>query len=342
MVAKKLQLILAMDSHALSANNIPPDSVILGKSAAMSQLERRLARVLAANLPILLEGESGAGKNTFSKFIYKHSRVNGGRYVRVDCACWGELIGFESGAMEMTDVEEYSRPNHKGVGVGMLFLDEVNELSAKAQLHLLRLLRSTEDHDNKTTHQLAKARIVSASSRKLRHLVLERTFRRDLFHRIAVVPLEIPPLRDRADDLLPIASYLLARHAEVLGIPARPFPKKLIERMHYYAWPGNIRELENFICRYVILGPDKQVVSMLGGQGESLQNNELDPGDDPLHEITKRTVADVERRMMARALSLHDGNLRRAAETLGISYRTLINKMDQAGLPRPRHSPRTQ
>jgi two-component system response regulator AtoC len=154
-----------------------------------------------------------------------------------------------------------------------------------------------------------------------------------------VVTLEVPPLRNRLDDLLIIGNYLRCHYSDKFALPDKPFPKRLVERMHYYAWPGNIREFEGFICRYVILGSDDRVLRGLNSNNDGgPANGMLRPGDVLLKEVAKRTLAEVEREMIVKALDLHDSNLKKAANTLGISYRTLINKMDQAGLPRVHHS----
>ncbi len=181
--------------------------------------------------------------------------------------------------------------------------------------------------------------LIGATARNLRQEVNENRFRRDLFYQLAVVTLDVPPLRKRPDDLLIIANYLRQRYSGSFRLPDRPFPDKLIERMHHHGWPGNIRELENFVCRYVVLGPGDTVLRELNGTTENaVVPGMITPGETLLREATKRTVADVEREMIVKALGVHNGSLKRAAHTLGISYRTLINKMDQAGLPRRRNA----
>lgn len=334
------------------ANNqltdLPPHSVIFGKSAPMAGLESKVRRILGASFPILLQGESGTGKSVLSKFIHNHSDDIVGPYLRVNCASnSGTLLEFPA----CTLVESQNKPNgHISSAppdfsyIGTLFLNEVEELSTKSQLHLLHSLLERQDcGDNHQLHPWAKARIISATARNLRQEVNENKFRRDLFYRLAVVTLEVPPLRNRLDDLLTIANYLRRRYSESFGFPDRPFPEMLIERMHYYGWPGNIRELENFVCRYVILGPEERLLREFDGSGESAAApNMIALGEPLLKEVSKRTLATVEREMITKALELHNGSLKSAARTLGISYRTLINKMDQAGLPRARHAARSR
>ncbi|HEY5174444.1 MAG TPA: sigma 54-interacting transcriptional regulator, partial [Terriglobales bacterium] len=224
--------------------------------------------------------------------------------------------------------------------VGTLFLDEVGELSPQLQLKLLHLLHEGEpDESDGQPTPGARPRIVCATTRNLRREANEGRFRQELFYRLAVVTLEVPALRNRLDDLLIIANYLRRYYSDRFGLPDGPFPKRLVERMHYYEWPGNIREFESFICRYLILGSDDRVLRGLGSNNDSAPAyGMIRPGDALLKEVTRRTLAEVERGMIVKALDLHQSNLKKAANTLGISYRTLINKMDQAGLPRVHHS----
>lgn len=335
-----------MDSNLLTG--LPPDSVIFGKSVLMLDLKAKLRRILGTNLPILLQGESGTGKHVLSKFIHRYSESIVGPYLGVDCASNSDTL-LES--LRSTLVEADTKPTGGILSaqpdlsfLGTLFLDEVGELSPKSQLHLLKsFLECQGSGGDGQSNPWARARIIGATARNLRQEVNEKRFRADLFYRLAVVTLEVPPLRNRLDDLLIIANYLRLHYSKNFGLAERPFPNKLIERMHYHGWPGNIRELENFVCRYVILGPEERLLRELNGSSESAAvPGMITPGETLLREVTKRTTASVEREMIVKALALHNGSLRRAAQTLGVSYRTLMNKMDQAGLPRVRHAKRSR
>jgi len=328
------------------ANNrvtgLPPDAVIFGKSSPMLKLEGRIRRLLGTNLPIVLQGESGTGKSILSKFIHNNSVRITGSYFRVNCADEGTL--FEP--MTSTTVEE-ANPNCDSLpvpqidlsGIGTLFLDEVGELLPKQQMQLLQLLPDQQDFgDWGRPNPWAKTRIIGATGRNLRQEVKDKRFRRDLLYRLAVVILEVPPLRDRLDDLVMIANYLRQRYSETFGLLERPFPEKLIERMRSYGWPDNIRELENFVCHYVVLGHDERALLELIGSGVgALAADAVTPGETQLREVSRRARVTVEREMIVKALNLNKGSLKRAACALGISYRTLINKMDQVGLPRVRY-----
>ena len=309
----------------------------------MRELEVKIKRVLGTNLPVLLQGENGTGKGLFAKLIHSRSDNALGPYVSVSCA------GFPSSLVGIAGEDNVNNDAFSMQAAfsstGTLFLDEVGELSYQGQARLLHSLFERQDTGNSgQSNGGVTARIISSTSHNLRQEVNEKKFRRDLFYRLAVVTLEVPALRNRLSDLLIIANYLRLHYCENFGFPDRPFPKKLVERMHYYTWPGNLRELENFVCRYVILGPDERVLTELTfNRGSAAVPGIVTPGETLIGEtllkdVTKQALADVEREMIVRALQLHNGNLKRAASMLGISYRTLTNKMDQAGLPRTRHA----
>ena len=328
----------AKDNGYLS--NLPPDSVLFGKSVLMRELEVKVKRVLGTNLPVLLQGENGTGKGLFAKLIHSRSDNVLGPYVRVSCA------GLPSTLVEIAGEDNVSSDAFSMraafSSTGTLYLDEVGELSYQGQARLLHSLFERQDTGSSgQSNGGVRARIISSTTHNLRQEVNEKKFRRDLFYRLAVVTLEVPALRSRLDDLLIIANYLRQRYCENFGFPDRPFPKKLIERMHYYTWPGNLRELENFVCRYVVFGPDERV--LIFNRGSAAVPGIATPGETLIGETllkdaTKRALADVEREMIVKALELHNGDLKRAASILGVSYRTLMNKMDLAGLPRTRHA----
>lgn len=347
-LANQLQVVgilveqVIMDNYRFT--DLPPDSVLFGRSTVMSELRGRLVRICSTNLPILLHGESGVGKALLSRFIHNHAIGIVGFYTRVDCAnSSGTLLEsdpfpFVVNEHPYTSTIEPGSP--EPAPVGTLFLDEVGELSPQLQLKLLHSLHEGEPTAGDSRPNLGtKARIICATTRNLRQEANEGRFRQELFYRLAVVTLEVPPLRNRLDDLLIIANYLRLYYSEKFGLPGKPFPKRLVERMHYYEWPGNIREFESFICRYVILGSDDRVLRGLSSNNDGVPAyGMIRPGDALLKEVTRRTLAEVEREMIVTALDFHHSNLKKAANTLGISYRTLINKMDQAGLPRVHHS----
>lgn len=258
-----------LTAHCMAASNqlvgnkgfrdFPPDSVLFGKSEVMQKLRSKLLRVCSTTVPVLLQGEVGVGKSVLSCFIHSHSASALGPYVSINCAALG---GWASDA-------DAFLPLHGALGVfhvqgddasatfrgGTLFLEQVSELTPQLQVQLACSLTESDDCTTRKRHDVReKLRIVSSSTRNLRHDVRLGHFRRDLFHRLVVVAIDVPPLRDHLEDLPRIAEYLRLHHSAQLAVTDPPFSQELLSRMLAYRWPGNIRELENVICRYVVLG----------------------------------------------------------------------------------------
>lgn len=236
------------------SDELPSESVIFGASKVMLELRHQLTRVAVTNWPILLRGESGVGKNLLSRYIHSCLRVNCGPYFRYSCPL------MSSTAMDsLLRAIPAERRSHDGDcsedasgTVSTLFLDEIGKLAPELQVRLLHRLSEMDGLD-----QGARLRTICSTTGNLRRAVKLGEFRKDLFYRLAVFTFEIPPLRSRSCDLLVIANYLLEYYSRSSGVPAPPFPGTLIERMHGYEWPGNIRELKSFVCRYVVSGSTK-------------------------------------------------------------------------------------
>ena len=329
-------------------DGLPPESVIFGSTDVMLELRRKVQRVSTTNLPILLRGESGVGKNLLSRYIHNNSSGAAGAYMRLNCTIMSSslLDSLLSNARDgdMDYQQERCVEDSGSSPVTTLFLDEVADLAPKLHGELLDLL-SDQDEFGTSAHagRGSSPRIVCATTRNLRQETSSGKFRQELLYRLMVVTFEIPPLRSRLYDLLTIADYLRQCYSHTLGVPARPFSSVLLERMHHYEWPGNIRELESFVCRYLILGSEEYpVVALRPSHSTAEFYNLLQPGDALLNEVSGRTLAAIERAMIIKALDHHHGNLRKAAAALGVSYRTLMNKIDRAGLPRVRHTQRSR
>jgi DNA-binding NtrC family response regulator len=314
----------------------------------MRELQKKLGRICATNVPVILLGESGVGKNVLSRFIHDHSKGMNGAYVRVNCANPSlsslelERLSFMEAQAKFSSTSLPRTP--EGSPIGTWFFDEVGELSLALQTHVSYSLEEQPyGLEPEPWGRTEPSRLVSSSHRNLRKEVTEGKFRPDLFHRLAVVTLEVPPLRKRPADLLILADYLRSRYATRFGVAEEPFPKKLVERMHYYDWPGNIRELENFVCRFVIFASEEQVLRGLNSRHDNgIAYEMIRPGYAPLKDAIQRRVEELEREMITQALDNHNGNIRKAAHYLGVGYRTLMNKMDAAGLPRTRHLPKAR
>src|SRR5712675_3334455 len=247
---------------------MPPDSVVFGSTEAMRALRERLAKIAGANVPVLIHGESGTGKDIIARMIHTASPWKTGPWVKVNCPAIpgtlleSELFGYEKGAftgaygMKPGRVEMAHR--------GTLFLDEISELDLALQSKLLQLLQDGQfcrigaQEDKKV-----EVRVVCATNRKLEQEIENGTFRSDLFYRINVVNLHLPPLRERAADIPELVNYFLEYHNHKYNCRAKPLSGELMATLKEYRWPGNIRELENLVKRYVILGNEEVIASDL-------------------------------------------------------------------------------
>lgn len=233
---------------------LPPENVLFGASAAMQQLRCKLSRVCTASVPILLQGEIGVGKGSLSRFIHQRWFAGQGHYARLSCASVDKLWGpFAFCAVLNCSVPLNGCSGHFE-RLATLFLDEINELPVKLQQLLANLLVEHSEDRNRHSDRGPMC-IVSSSTRDLRREIKEGHFRRDLLQQLAVVTIDVPPLRDRTEDLPQICEYLRRRCCRASGVPDRPFPPDLFERMLHHRWPGNFSELESFISRFVALGP---------------------------------------------------------------------------------------
>src|ERR1039457_4112206 len=252
---------------------MPPDAIVFGRTEAMLSVRDRLTKLASANVPVLIQGESGTGKDIIARMIHAASPWRSGPWVKVNCPAIpgtlleSELFGYEKGAftgaygMKPGRVEMAHR--------GTLFLDEISELDMSLQSKLLQLLQDGQfcrigaQEDKKV-----EVRVVCATNRKLEQEIENGTFRSDLFYRINVVNLHLPPLRERSGDIETLVHYFLEFYNRKYNCRARALSLDLMGVLQKYHWPGNIRELENLIKRYVILGSEEVISNDLVARHE--------------------------------------------------------------------------
>jgi two-component system response regulator AtoC len=325
---------------------IPPEAVVFGRTEAMQAVRDRLTRLAAANVPVLIQGESGTGKDIIARMIHMASPWKSGPWVKVNCPAIpgtlleSELFGYEKGAFTGAYGTKPGRVEmaHRGT----LFLDEISELDLALQSKLLQLLQDGQfcrigaQEDKKV-----EVRVVCATNRKLEQEIDNGTFRADLFYRINVVNLHLPPLRERAVDIADLASYFLDYYNRKYNCRAKPLSGELMGILSKYHWPGNVRELENLIKRYVILGNEEVISSDLAPRGQDFFNAEIPlDGQISLKKLTRQAVRELERKVILKVLQTHHWNRKQAAKALSISYRALLYKIRDAGLPSNRASKR--
>jgi two-component system response regulator AtoC len=330
---------LSVNALAQSLGELPPDQIIFGNSDIMQAVRSRLGKVAAANVPVLITGESGTGKDIIARLIHGLSPWKVGPYVKVNCPAIpgtlleSELFGYEKGAFTGAFGSKPGRVElaHRGT----LFLDEISELDMSLQSKLLQLLQDGQfcrigaQEDKKV-----EVRVVCATNRNLEAEIEAGTFRQDLYYRINVVNIRMPALRERRGDIENLAAYFLEYYNRKFNCKARPLSSETLAVLRKYHWPGNIRELENLIKRYVILGHEDVITSDLVAREPDYFNSEISlDGPISLKKMTRQCVRELERKVILKVLQHHHWNRKQAARTLSISYRALLYKIRDAGLP---------
>ena len=319
---------------------------IVGEHPAMKDASQMTQRVAATDSTVLLLGESGTGKELFARAIHHLSPRAEHPFVALNCAAIpeglveNELFGHERGAYTGAGARKIGKLElaHRGT----LFLDEIGDLPLAIQSKLLRVLEEKKFERVGGTQEIeVSVRILTATNKDLRTAVADKTFREDLFFRISAVPITIPPLRDRGDDVLLLAEHFLERFRREFRKPALKFSSATRARLLTYPWPGNVRELQNAVERAAILtnGPtiDASGLQLPSARptAEELPGGMLEEQflwEGPLDEVSQRAVAHVERFKIQNALQESKWNKTRAAERLGVSYKTLLNKIRSLGL----------
>jgi DNA-binding NtrC family response regulator len=319
---------------------------IVGEDPSMKDASQITQRVAATDSVVLLLGESGTGKELFARAIHHLSPRADAPFVALNCAAIpeglveNELFGHERGAYTGAGARKIGKLEfaHRGT----LFLDEIGELPLAIQSKLLRVLEEKRfERVGGTQAVEVNVRILTATNKDLQAAVAEKMFREDLYFRISTVPITIPPLRDRGDDVLLLAEHFLERFRREFRKPALQLTEDAKARLRTYSWPGNVRELQNAIERAAILTSGSDVAAKaLQLPAARPTAAELPDGmiaqeflwEGPLEEVSQRAVAHVERFKIQNALRESKWNKTRAAEKLGVSYKTLLHKIRSLGL----------
>ena len=321
--------------------NLPPEEVIFGTSPAMRAIRNKVEKAANANIPVLLQGQSGTGKEIIARLIHGRSPWGNGPFVKVNCPAIpgtlieSELFGYEKGAFTGAYGTKPGRVElaHRGT----LFLDEIAELDPAIQAKLLQLLQDGQFcRIGAQGERQVEVRVVCATNRQLQQAIKSGTFRQDLFYRINVVTIELPPLQERSGDIPMLLNYFLEKYSKQYNSPVRTLSDGLWEVLREYRWPGNIRELENLAKRYVILGPEEAIGHILKDADQddpALEGSEIPPkGGIQLKKLTRQAVKQLERKIILRMLEVNAWNRKASAHALRISYPTLLYKMKEAGL----------
>lgn len=320
--------------------DLPPDSVIFGSSEAMRETRKKLEKMASVNVPILLQGQSGTGKEIMARYIHERSPWGTGGFVKVNCPAIpdtlfeSELFGYQRGAFTGAYSSKPGRVEmaHRGT----LFLDEIAELEPGMQAKLLQLLQDGQfTRIGAQETRRVDVRVICATNRNLEREIQEGSFRQDLFFRINVVAVEVPSLKERKEDIPLLVDYFLDRYSRQFRRPMSRPSKRMMNAFETYHWPGNIRQLENLIKRFLILGQEEAVLSGMLSREESSDEVELEIPSKPvsLKELTRQAVRTLEKRVILNMLEANHWNRRVVSRALGISYAALLYKMRQAGVP---------
>jgi len=310
---------------------------LVGQSALMREVFKAIGRAAATDVPVLIVGESGTGKELVADALHRHSNRADGPFIRVNCGALpeglveSELFGHERGAFTGADRQKPGR--FERADGGTIFLDEVGELPQSAQAKILRVLQQRQFERVGGTETLrTDARVISATHRDLSKEVAAGRFREDLFYRLNVARIVIPPLRDRPEDIPVLADHILRRVEQRHGWGELSLSPEALLAIQERSWPGNVRQLENALARAVIAARGRTILP------EHLDADELaDPAIPPAGDSTeslplRALLAEVERRAIQRALLASGGNRTKTAERLGISRRQLFDKIREYDL----------
>ena len=319
-------------------DSVPPDHVLFGRSATMAGVRLKALKICRTNVPVLLCGEGGTGKEALARWIHANSGYSTGEFVKVSCAAIpgalleSELFGYEQGAFTGAHTCKPGRVEtaHRGT----LFLDEIAELDPYLQSKLLQFLQDgTFSRIGDHTERRIDARLICATNRDLDRETAAGRFRQDLFYRIHGFRLTVPTLRERREDIPALAEYFRAHFEKQFGTKTDAFPPEMLQYLQNLNWPGNLRELSNGVARYVLIGPEAAIhqehsaktskaLRLAGGNGTPLT----------LKHLAKEAIRELERNVILEALRANHWNRRKTAQALKISYRALIYKIHDAGL----------
>jgi two-component system, NtrC family, response regulator AtoC len=338
---------LSWNSNISESKNIP-ETVILGLTAAMQGVVNRVRKVGPTEIPVLIRGESGTGKEVIARLLHQYSRVRNGPFVKLNCAAIpntlleSELFGYERGAF--TGAHGTKPGRVEAANGGTLLLDEIGDMDPSLQSKLLHLLQDgSYCRIGGREDRYAQVRVICATNVDLEAAMDSQSFRRDLFYRIGVVTISLPPLRERKADIPLLANYFLKNLSERFGKEIKPLSDNMFTLMSEYDWPGNIRELQNWVARYIILGLEDVLLQELERRTNSTAKIEDPPvqesaahsdqdDDHDLKRSSRKAAQERERELIQRTLEANQWNRRKTAQQLHISYRALLYKMQDAGV----------
>ncbi|MEO7192333.1 MAG: sigma-54 dependent transcriptional regulator [Vicinamibacterales bacterium] len=354
-----------------------------GSGSSMRNVLTMIERVADSDVSVLISGESGVGKEVIARELHRRSNRRTRNFVKVNCAALpadlleSELFGHERGAFTGAQASRIGK--FEFANEGTIMLDEIGEMPASLQAKLLHVLQDREFTRLGSNRAVSvDVRIIAATNRELEQMIRAGQFREDLYYRLQVIEIRVPPLRERRDEIIPLVEFFLIKYASRYGRPAAKPSQRLRDAFQNYAWPGNVRELENVIKRFVILQDENLVLTELerprvmdmqsspvngapaqaahpepdvradrpdhhhhesasGDPAFGAMDGSVDSvsGPSKLPELARRAALGAEREAIQQALDKFRWNRRKAAQLLGVSYKTLLNKMKECGISAP-------
>lgn len=305
---------------------------MIGTSQVMQDIFSMIRKIATTDAPVLIIGESGTGKELVARAVHRQGLRATGPFIPINCSAIpenlieSELFGHEKGTF--TGAHAQRKGRFEMAEGGTLFLDEIGELPTMLQVKLLRFLQEKTIERIGGRQQIeVDTRVLAATNRNLEEAIKNGSFREDLYYRLNVLRINLPPLRDRQTDILLLAKTFLDRYCQEHRKKIKGFSDQAINAIEGYAWPGNVRELENRVKRAVIMSDGKKI---------SLEDMEMESLDIETKRMTlKDAREDVEKKLIIKAIARNDNNLSKAAADLGISRPTLYDMMDKLEIPRP-------
>ena len=308
-------------------------SMIVGQSPSLKSVIDTVRRVAPTQASVLITGESGTGKELIAQAIHEHSRRAGKPFVKVNLGgisttlFESELFGHKKGAF--TDAKSNRTGRFEMAEGGTIFLDEIGELELASQVKLLRVLQDqTYEVLGDSQPRRADVRVVCATNRDLRQMVTEKTFREDLFYRINLIHIHLPPLRERQEDIPLLVEHFVRQTAAANGLQNITATKEAVRYLQSLSFYGNIRELKNLVERTLLMSPDREIVTADDFKANLQPDTRLHPGT-PSSGIQGNTLEEIERSTIEASVKRHGGNLTMVAKELGISRGALYRKMEK-------------
>ena len=322
--------------------SLPPEKVLFGSTQAMHEVFNTIARTCDTELPILIRGETGTGKELIARYVHARSKLRDAPFVKVNCAAIpihlleSELLGYEKGAF--TGAYETKPGLVELASGGTLFLDEIGDMDASLQSKLLHVLQEGRYARLGGEERRERVRIICATNCDLDNAVSTGLFRSDLFFRIDGITLRLSALRNRREDIPQLCEHFRKKLGERFGRQPPPLGEITLHLFSQWQWPGNIRELENWVMREIVLGVHEALSFELNRQYMAVRfQADAHAWEGPLKQASRESARAAERAVILKHLEANHWNRRRTSKDLNISYRSLLYKLREAGIPSTRH-----